>query len=116
MNEINIKNLLKFDLSTNASVRISTLLKSEPNNSFFRLRVNGGGCSGFQYEFSFDNKKNNDDLTFKKNNTEVVIDEMSLTFVEGSKLDFIDDLSGAFFQVINPNASASCGCGTSFSI
>ena len=106
----------KFAVSKNAALRIQYLLKQEEKNSFFRLKVNGGGCSGFQYDFSFDKNRNEDDLIFKYYNTEILIDEMSLTFLDGSTLDFIDDLSGSFFQVNNPNASSSCGCGTSFSI
>ena len=106
----------KFAVSKNAALRIQYLLKQEETNFFFRLKVNGGGCSGFQYDFSFDKNRNKDDLIFKYHNTEILIDEMSLTFLDGSTLDFIDDLSGSFFQVNNPNASSSCGCGTSFSI
>ena len=106
----------KFAVSKNAALRIQYLLKQEEKNCFFRLKVNGGGCSGFQYDFSFDKNRNEDDLIFKYYNTEILIDEMSLTFLDGSTLDFIDDLSGSFFQVNNPNASSSCGCGTSFSI
>lgn len=106
----------KFAVSKNAALRIQYLLKQEEKKSFFRLKVNGGGCSGFQYDFSFDKNRNEDDLIFKYHNTEILIDEMSLTFLDGSTLDFIDDLSGSFFQVNNPNASSSCGCGTSFSI
>ena len=106
----------KFSVSKNAALRIQYLLEQEEKNCFFRLKVNGGGCSGFQYDFSFDKNRNEDDLMFKYHNTEILIDEMSLTFLDGSTLDFIDDLSGSFFQVNNPNASSSCGCGTSFSI
>ena len=106
----------KFILSKNAALRISYLLKQEKNNSYFRLKVNGGGCSGFQYDFSFDENKTAEDHIFKYENTEILIDDMSLSFLEGSKLEFVDDLSGSFFQVINPNASSSCGCGTSFSL
>ena len=106
----------KFAVSKNAALRIQYLLKQEEKNCFFRLKVNGGGCSGFQYDFSFDKNRNEDDLIFKYHNTEILIDEMSLTFLDGSTLDFIDDLSGSFFQVNNPNASSSCGCGNSFSI
>ena len=106
----------KFSLSINAAKRIKYLLEREKNKSFFRLRVNGGGCSGFQYDFSFDDKRNDDDLIFKSDQTEIIIDEISLSFLEGSSLEYVDDLSGSFFQVINPNASSSCGCGTSFSI
>ena len=116
MNTNNITSSQKFTLSKNAALRISYLLKQENNKSYFRLKVNGGGCSGFQYDFSFDETKTEEDHIFKYENTEIVIDDMSLSFLEGSKLEFVDDLSGSFFQVVNPNASSSCGCGTSFSI
>ena len=112
----NSNQISSFQLTKNAAARITFLLNSEPKDSFFRLKVNGGGCSGFQYDFSFDKERSNDDLSFKCENTEVVIDQTSLSFLEGSKLDFINDLSGAYFQIQNPNASVSCGCGTSFSI
>jgi|TARA_B100001996_G_scaffold351030_1_gene310785 iron-sulfur cluster insertion protein len=116
MNNKILQNTKLFSLSRNAAKRIKFLLDQESKNCFFRLRVNGGGCSGFQYDFSFDKKKNNDDIVFKCDETEILIDEMSLSFLEGSSLEYIDDLSGSFFQVVNPNASSSCGCGTSFSI
>ena len=113
---IKINEKSNFELTKNAASRIAFLLNSEPKNSFFRLKVNGGGCSGFQYDFSFDKERSKEDLSFEFEKTEVVIDQISLSFLEGSKLDFINDLSGAYFQVQNPNASVSCGCGTSFSI
>ena len=116
MNTKIAENTKQFSLTKKAAMRIKFLLDQEEKKCFFRLRVNGGGCSGFQYDFSFDEKKNNDDVIFKYNKTEILIDEMSLSFLEGSSLEYIDDLSGSFFQVTNPNASSSCGCGTSFSI
>ena len=116
MNSNNITASQKFTLAKSAALRISYLLKQEKNKSYFRLKVNGGGCSGFQYDFSFDETKTEEDHIFKYENTEILIDDMSLSFLEGSKLEFVDDLSGSFFQVVNPNASSSCGCGTSFSI
>ena len=106
----------RFSLSKNAALRIRYLLEQEKKTCFFRIKVNGGGCSGFQYDFSFSEDKNDDDLIFKYYDTEILIDETSLSFLEGSTLEFVDDLSGSFFQVNNPNASSSCGCGTSFSI
>ena len=96
--------------------QINYLLSSKEKGSFFRIAIKGGGCSGFQYDFSFDKERSKEDLSFEFEKTEVVIDQISLSFLEGSKLDFINDLSGAYFQVQNPNASVSCGCGTSFSI
>ena len=90
----------------------------EEDNLALKLRVyiEGGGCSGFQYIFKFDSIKNSDDLIFKKNDVSVVIDEISLELIKGGTLDYTEELIGSYFQVINPNASSACGCGTSFSI
>ena len=106
----------QFSLSANAAERISTMLENEPENSFFRVAVNGGGCSGFQYEFSIDTNRQDDDLSFVSHGVEVVIDEVSLELVENAELDYVQDLMGSYFAVQNPNATASCGCGTSFSV
>ena len=106
----------QFGLSEAAAARISVMLQAEATGSFFRVAVNGGGCSGFQYEFSIDQTRNDDDLTFSMHGVEVVIDEMSLDLVDNSELDYVQDLMGAYFSVSNPNATASCGCGTSFSV
>ena len=108
--------MIDFKFSNKAAERIKFLKKTEPKKNFFRLSVSGGGCSGFQYNFSFDNSKTSEDLSFFNQNVEIVIDKTSINFLEGAELDFNDDLSGSFFNVKNPNASASCGCGTSFSI
>jgi iron-sulfur cluster insertion protein len=106
----------KFSLSANAAKRISTMLENEPENSFFRVAVNGGGCSGFQYEFSIDTNRQDDDLSFVSHGVEVLIDEVSLELVDNAELDYVQDLMGSYFAVQNPNATASCGCGTSFSV
>ena len=105
-----------FGLSESAAKRIETMLESEPKGSFFRVAVNGGGCSGFQYEFSIDNSRQDDDRRFTSHGVEVVIDEMSLELVDSAELDYVQDLMGAYFSVSNPNATASCGGGTSFSV
>ena len=105
-----------FGLSQSAAKRIEAMLENEPAGSFFRVAVNGGGCSGFQYEFSIDNNRQDDDRGFTSHGVEVVIDEMSLELVESAELDYVRDLMGAYFSVSNPNATASCGCGTSFSV
>lgn len=97
--------------------RIKQLQEKEKNPALMlRLAVNGGGCSGFQYEFGFAENAGDDDTVFEKDGIKVVIDEMSLNFLEGATVDFKTDLQGSFFQVDNPNAQASCGCGTSFSV
>jgi len=81
-----------------------------------RLAVNGGGCSGFNYAFSFDHRVNPDDLVVARDGAELVVDETSLELLRGAEVDFIDDLAVSAFRVVNPNATASCGCGTSFAI
>ena len=116
MNEVAPQTAGKFALSRNAATRIQTMLEAEPEGSFFRVAVNGGGCSGFQYEFSIDTSRSDDDLSFTNHKVEVVIDEMSLELVDNAELDYVQDLMGAYFSVSNPTATASCGCGTSFSV
>ena len=107
-----------FGLTETAAAKISKLLvdEGEPQNAFMRVAVEGGGCSGFQYTFKFDTLKNDDDLVFEKNGIEVVVDGVSLELIHGGTLDYVEELIGSYFQVTNPNASSSCGCGTSFSI
>lgn len=106
----------QFTLSAAAAKRITVMLENEPVGSFFRVAVNGGGCSGFQYEFSIDTERADDDLSFISHDVEVVIDEVSLELVDNAELDYVQDLMGAYFAVSNPNATASCGCGSSFSV
>ena len=106
----------QFALSEAAAKRITVMLENEPQGSFFRVAVNGGGCSGFQYEFRIDTDRAEDDLSFVSHDVEVVIDEISLELVDNAELDYVQDLMGAYFAVSNPNATASCGCGTSFSV
>ena len=108
--------MTNFSLSKNAADRIKFLLKKESPNSFFRISVLGGGCSGFQYDFSFSNNINKDDVIFKDFGINYLIDQTSLNFLSGSELGFVDELGGSYFSIKNPNATANCGCGTSFSI
>lgn len=103
-------------VSDNAAKQIGKIIASEPEGTMLRLSVSGGGCSGFQYGFNLDNEQTADDLAIEKGGIVVVIDTVSQSFLEGSELDYVDDLIGASFQVKNPNATASCGCGTSFSV
>ncbi len=104
-------------ISDNAAKRIATLVEMEETEGMrLRVAVSGGGCSGFQYGFSLDNERNDDDLLFEKNGIEVVIDETSLEFLKGSELDYVEDLIGSYFSMTNPNATSTCGCGTSFAV
>jgi iron-sulfur cluster assembly accessory protein len=103
-------------LSERAARRIAQILKSEPQPAMLRLAVTGGGCSGFQYNFALDDARTDDDLVLEKDGATVLIDPVSLDFLQGAEIDFTDDLIGQAFKVNNPNATASCGCGTSFSV
>ena len=104
-----------FSLTKSAAERIALLLQTE-TGPYFRVQVDGGGCSGFQYKFDFDSTKNDDDLELTQHGVTVLIDEMSMPFLEQAQLDFKEELIGSYFVVENPNATANCGCGTSFSV
>ena len=103
-------------LSERAARRIARILAKEPGGTALRVSVSGGGCSGFQYGFDLDATRTADDLIVEREGAVVLIDAVSLPFMGGSEIDFIDDLMGQAFQIHNPNATSSCGCGTSFSI
>lgn len=103
-------------ISERAARRIGEILTSEGNGAMLRISVEGGGCSGFQYKFDVDRARADDDLVIERDNAVVLVDSASAPFLAGSEVDFVDDLIGASFRVNNPNATASCGCGTSFSI
>jgi iron-sulfur cluster assembly accessory protein len=103
-------------VSERAARRIGEILKKEPPGTMLRVSVEGGGCSGFQYKFDVERDIADDDLIIDRNGAVVLIDPVSLKYMDGAEIDFVDDLIGASFKVANPNATASCGCGTSFSI
>jgi iron-sulfur cluster insertion protein len=104
-------------LSDSAVKRVASLISEEGNpNLMLRLSVSGGGCSGFQYGFSFDNAVQVDYHLFERDGVKVVVDDTSLDLLSGAEIDFVEDLVGAAFQVRNPNAKSSCGCGSSFSV
>lgn len=103
-------------ITETAFARINELL-TEENNPKLKLRVfvQGGGCSGMEYGFTFDEEQNEDDFTFDNNGVAVLIDSMSMQYLTGAVVDFKDDLNGSRFTIDNPNAQTSCGCGSSFS-
>ena len=103
-------------VSERAAKRIGEILKGEPAGTMLRVSVEGGGCSGFQYKFDMERAKAADDLVISRNNATVLIDPVSVNYMAGSEIDFVDDLIGASFKVKNPQAKASCGCGTSFAL
>jgi iron-sulfur cluster assembly accessory protein len=103
-------------VSERAARRIGEILQTEPAGTMLRVSVEGGGCSGFQYRFDIERERAADDLIIAREGAVVLIDPISLRYLDGAEIDFVDDLIGASFKVANPNATASCGCGTSFSV
>jgi iron-sulfur cluster assembly accessory protein len=99
-----------------AARQIGRILGREPPGTMLRVSVEGGGCSGFQYKFDIDRSQAEDDVVITRDGAAVLIDQISLNYLAGSEIDFVDDLIGASFRINNPQATASCGCGTSFSL
>jgi iron-sulfur cluster assembly accessory protein len=99
-----------------AALRIGEILRQEPAGTMLRVSVAGGGCSGFQYKFDTERARGEDDMVIERSGATVLIDPISLNYMAGSEIDFVDDLIGSSFKVHNPNATASCGCGTSFTL
>jgi len=103
-------------LSDRAARRIAEIAAGDPKTPLLRVSVEGGGCSGFQYKFDLVSEKAGDDLVLEKGGAIVLIDPVSVEYMAGAEIDFVDDLMGAAFKIKNPVATSSCGCGTSFSI
>jgi iron-sulfur cluster assembly accessory protein len=103
-------------ITERAARRIGEILKTEPSGAMLRLSVLGGGCSGFQYKFDVEKTKADDDAIIVRDGVTMLVDSVSLQYLAGSEVDFVEDLIGASFKVNNPQAKASCGCGTSFSL
>lgn len=106
-----------FDITDKAAIRISELIANETNPKIaLRVAVDGGGCSGFMYNYNLVNEVSDDDFVLEKYGVKIAIDPISQTFLTKCKLEFIEELGGAYFQILNPNATAKCGCGNSFNI
>ena len=101
----------EINFSKKAVERINKLIAKKPSGTFFRIAVKGGGCSGFKYDFSFDNKIDENDLKHQN----IVVDKSSLDMLKGSEVDFSEELIGNSFKISNPKTKSSCGCGVSFS-
>jgi iron-sulfur cluster assembly accessory protein len=99
-----------------AAARIKQIVAGEAVARMLRVSVEGGGCSGFSYKFDLVGKAEPDDIVIERSGATVLVDAVSVPYILGSELDFVDDLIGASFKVQNPNATAACGCGTSFSL
>ena len=105
-----------FTVTERAARRIAQILAAEAKPSVLRVSVEGGGCSGFQYKFDIQEAPAPDDMVIEQDGAKVVVDPVSLQYMDGSALDYVNDLIGAAFKVENPQATAACGCGTSFSL
>jgi len=103
-------------LSENAARQIKAIMAKQGQDRYMRVAVEGGGCSGFQYKFDFADSPESDDIVIERYGAKVVVDEMSLEFLSGSEIDYTNELIGSAFKIHNPNATAGCGCGTSFSV
>ena len=107
----------QISLSDSAAKRLGDMIEQEGDRDLMlRVTVNGGGCAGFTYSFSFDKAVKDDDLVFENDGIRAVIDGVSLEYLEGSEVDYVEGIVGASFQIRIPNATSSCGCGTSFAI
>lgn len=104
------------NISENAVRKIKDIMSDEPSNSRLRVYVQGGGCSGFQYGFTIDDQKNDDDFEIAAGDLTVLIDSMSSQYLNGAEIDYIESLAGSQFSIKNPNAQTTCGCGSSFAI
>jgi iron-sulfur cluster assembly accessory protein len=104
------------NLTPRAAQRILAIASVEPDNKLFRVSVEGGGCSGFQYKFDMVGSAEAEDIVVERDGARMLVDPVSLDYLKGSEVDFVDDLMGASFRITNPNAQSSCGCGTSFSL
>ena len=107
---------VQINVTDSALRRIQKLADREGASPVLRVSVEGGGCSGFSYQFAFADDQADDDLVIERDGVRVLIDAVSIAYMDGSEIDFVDDLIGQSFKINNPNASSSCGCGTSFSI
>ena len=102
--------------SQSAADKVASLIAEENNpNLFLRIYVTGGGCSGFQYGFTFDEQQNEDDFEVPLGNYKVLVDAMSMGYLQGAEIDYTESINGSQFNIKNPNATTTCGCGSSFS-
>ncbi|NVK57686.1 MAG: iron-sulfur cluster insertion protein ErpA [Alteromonadaceae bacterium] len=114
---MSVEMALPIDFSDAAASKVRELVEEEENSNLkLRVYVTGGGCSGFQYGFTFDEKVNEGDMAIEKNEVTLVVDPMSLQYLVGGTVDYVDGLEGSRFLVNNPNATTTCGCGASFSV
>ena len=115
--EVQIQSADSINFTEAASLKVKELIEEEGDSSLsLRVYITGGGCSGFQYAFAFDDEVKDDDMVFTKNQVRLLVDGMSFQYLVGADVDYKDDIEGAYFVIRNPNAKTTCGCGSSFSV
>jgi iron-sulfur cluster insertion protein len=115
--EVQIQSADPLNFTEAASLKVKELIEEDGDNSIsLRVYITGGGCSGFQYAFTFDNEVKEDDMVITKNQVSLLVDSMSFQYLIGSDVDYKEDIEGAYFVIRNPNAKTTCGCGSSFSV
>lgn len=107
---------MNITITDSAAAKVADLLSENPDEKALRIYVQGGGCSGFQYGFAFESEFAEDDFQLVKNGTTFIIDAMSAQYMEGAEINYKEELMGASFEINNPNAQTTCGCGSSFSV
>src|SRR5271170_5444789 len=117
MSDVGLVEAQAVSVTPSAAKRIAEILRDDGNpNMMLRIAVSGGGCSGFQYGFTLDDTRNDDDIVVQRDGVTVLVDAMSVEFMKGAEVDFVEDMIGASFQIKNPNATSKCGCGSSFAV
>ncbi len=117
MSETSVMEAPAISVTASAARRIAEIIRDEGTpGMMLRIAVTGGGCSGFQYDFTLDNTRAEDDLAVERDGSTVLVDQVSLEYMKGAEVDFVEDMIGASFQIRNPNATSRCGCGSSFSV
>jgi len=117
MSDVQLAEMPTISVTPSAAKRIAEILRDDGSpNMMLRIAVSGGGCSGFQYGFTLDDTRNEDDIAVQRDGVTVLVDSMSVEFMKGAEVDFVEDMIGASFQIKNPNATSKCGCGSSFAV
>ena len=117
MSDVELASPPTVTVTESAARRIAEILREDGGADMkLRIAVSGGGCSGFQYGFTLDDTRNEDDIVIERGGVTVLIDSMSVEYMKGSEVDFVEDMIGASFQIKNPNATSKCGCGSSFAV
>lgn len=110
------KSKVNINITSSAAKKVATLLSQNPGNDALRIYVEGGGCSGMRYGFAFENLVEEGDITIEKDGVKFIVDSISANYLDGASVDYVEDLMSSSFNITNPNATGTCGCGSSFAV